>query len=370
MNFFTTYSSTPILGVILLFCVLVVIYIKSYKYPTFDSPIRKIAGGLLILILCLYAVQDTDYFHYIEALSDFRRGYNRHFEDIYVYIAEFVEYDNFLFRLCIWGTALACFYKTISVLKIPTGVVLFFFCSFFLLRFSYARVSVAMAIGLLGYTYLISSKNVFSTLNFWGLTLIIFSLFCHKSALFWIPIFLISLFPLNKKRMFFLILIYPILIYGLNYYINDFLSIDSEETAMQSMQSYMSAKKKAVGISQIIRLTLIRVPYYLPLLIIVHSVFKGYYQHSSTIHQQIYNVCFYILYFSSTFLFVSGVNANVIHYRLLYYALLPLSLLFALYRIKGIYKSGILLVSTFGILGSLYELLYSYYTASLLEIYR
>ena len=180
MNIFQSFSSTPILGVIFLYILLLCVYKEAYVYHFISSKKKFFGGIFLVLILCLYAVQDTDYFHYMQELNRIKLGYISNLEDVYIALAGYVNYEYISFRLIVWGIALLLFVLSIYRINQPISLVLFYFVSMYMLRFAYARVSLAMAMGIFGYTFLIKPINKSYISYIVGILIIFCSVFSVK----------------------------------------------------------------------------------------------------------------------------------------------------------------------------------------------
>lgn len=364
MNTFL-YNPLLILIMMCLYICIVTYYKPAYlKQKNFSNP-KNLFGVFLIFIFSLYAVQDTDYFHYIDALEDLSRGGFSHFEDIYIDIASYVDYQNIHFRMIVWGAALVLFVLSIKRLGISLPLVLFFFAALFIMKFSYARASLAMAFGVFGYTFLAKPIR-FRLLSFTiGVLLISASLLFHKSASFWILIFLCSIIQLKKPRLGILLLLYPVGVYfSTRYGLDYFLASVSDDFAENAM-GYMSKDALDHGLNYYVRMILTRTPYYLMFLGIIISVFKGNYQQLPSHEKKIINISFYIIYFSSFFLFDFGVNTSVMYYRFLYYSIMPLSMLMAIFYKSGINLKLLKYSVILGVSGCIFDFLYSYYNATL-----
>lgn len=335
-------------------------YTLTYRHNN-----NKYRGGvLLIMIFTLFAVQDTDYFHYIDLLDSLAQGRSTHVEEIYVGISSIVNFKNIPFRLIVWGTAILLYVVSIKRLDIPIPLVLFFFSAIFILKFSYARASLAMSIGLLGYVFCIRPLKIRMLSIIIGVLLVFVSLIFHKSAIFWLLIFGCSFVKLDKLSLWTLLFLYPVFVlftkmYGVNY----FFALVSDELA-DSASAYMKAIASArMGLNYYVRILLERTPYYLMLFGIILSVINGKYQNLKSFERRIINVSFYIIYFSSFFLFDFGVNTSIMYYRFLYFSILPLPLMMAIFYTNGICLKLIKFSLVFGITACLYNFLYSFYNA-------
>lgn len=177
------------------FVMMNIVFIVAYYNRNRSYPVQ--ITWILALIFCLYAFWDTDYFsfRYIfhTELDDFR-------DPLYTYIG-MVSFESYtIFRLLIWGTALYLFKRTVDRFDISYNVAAYIFTVFFLLTFSYARVSLGMAMYFYGLSFLLrpNQENRFWSIV-WGLAMVGASYFGHRSLLALIMLTPLALIKLNKK---------------------------------------------------------------------------------------------------------------------------------------------------------------------------
>ena len=344
-----------------------------YIYKPTISPYKSISatreryGLLLIMIICLFSVQDTDYYHYQTALRAISKGAILHFEDVYYTIGEIVSYNYFLFRFVVWGSAFALFCWSAKRLKVPLPVVMFFFVTMYLTKFSYARASLAMSIGFFGYTFIIKPIRLTLISYILGISTIIISLYFHKSAVFMIPVYVLSSFKLNKYSLGIALILFP---FGY-YFISEFgISLlmnidDTENSTIISAQGYLMRDASNKGIAVIILHFLERTPYYIIVYLIYKIIRNKNYDMLNYSQRSICNVVLYVVAFASLFLFDYSINTSVLYYRFLYYSILPLSMilpiLLKLERNSRLFK----IAYTMGFYSVIYSILYSFYNAYL-----
>lgn len=355
-----------ILLVLLGYIVLRYIYKPAIDSNKVISAKQKRLGMFLIIILCLFAVQDTDYFHYETALKEMSQGFILHFEDIYYAIGDMVSYNYLLFRLVIWGSAFTLFCWSVKRLNVPLVMSLFFFVTMYLTKFSYARASLAMSIGLLGFTFLVKPIKLKWVSYLCGIAVIIVSFIFHKSAVFMIPVYILSLFRINKYTIGIACLLIPLGYYFISEYgISMLMSTDGNDLIANSAQGYLMKDLSNKGIAILILQYLERIPYYIILYIIVQGVINKEYILLPYYQRSIFNVIIYVIVFASLFLFDYAMNTDVLYYRFLYYSILPLSVALPL-LLKIERKRKLLKVAyTMGFFAVIYNILYSFYNAYL-----
>lgn len=355
-----------ILLVLLGFVVLRHIYKPALAMNKEVSAVHKNIGVFIIIAICLYSVQDTDYFHYKTALIAMSHGAILHFEDVYYSIGEIVSYNYLLFRLVVWGSAFTFFCWSVKRLNVTIQVALFFFVTMYLTKFCYARASLAMSIGLLGYTFLVKPVRFKWISYFLGILIIATSLHFHKSAIFMIPMYMLSFFKLNKFSIGVSLFLFPLGYYLISEYgIVLLMGADNSDAIANSAQSYLMKDVGNKGIASIIQRVLERVPYYIILYIIISSIINKTYALLPSYQRSVFNLVIYVIAFSSLFLFNYNVNTEVMYYRFLYYSILPLSVVLPiLLRITG-HPNMLKLAYTMGFYATVYNVLYSFYIAYL-----
>ena len=364
MNIFEIFWTELTVCNAILYCILVSLCFPSYTEKRFHFCKNRFLIYAFLLLFCLIAVHDADYFHYIQALNCLKKGYPSNLEDVYLMIAEFCNYQNLQFRAIVWGGAILIFSIAIKRLDLHESLVLFFFVTLFLLRFSYARASLSMSIALLGFTYIIRPKyqKVFSIAG--GIALILCSLYFHKSAIFWIPIFILSLIQFKRFWLCVLLLIFPFLtVFLTGYVIPYFITGLGSDIVASSFQHYTSEWSRTYGISGYIKIILSRSPYYLFLLSFIVSCLNKKHERLSFSEKAILNCTFFIIYLSSIFLFSS--STYVLYYRFLYFAILPMSLSLCIMKRYHFYTNIIRIILYLGATSSLYELSYAFYVSIL-----
>lgn len=183
------------------------IFVLAYIYRRKQH--RVSITWFFFLLFCLFAFWDTDYFSFAnifyKGLDDFR-------DIIYKYFGNISLGSYILFRLYIWGIAIFLVYKTSLRFGLNANTMCFVFTLFFMLTFSYARASLGMAFFFYGLSYLIIPKG--NDINKYIVIVICFILaYCsHRSLAVLILLSPLSLLKLSKKKIFVLLLSFPIMI--------------------------------------------------------------------------------------------------------------------------------------------------------------
>lgn len=172
---------------------------------------------ILNLVFCLYAFWDIDYFNladgYYAGLKDFR-------DYLYTLFIPISFHSYIIFRLYIWGAALFIYYLILRFNNINPNIGIYIFSFFFLLTFSYARVSLGMVFYFCGLSILISKQYNFFNKGILIILCFIFSYWAHRSMAFLIVLTPLIYLPLKRKIIFICICIIPLFSIAIDYGIN------------------------------------------------------------------------------------------------------------------------------------------------------
>ena len=197
----------------------------------------------LVVFFCLVAFWDTDYFSFArifyEEIEEFR-------DPIYKYISSVCFGSYIIFRFIIWGGALYLVYRTSVRLKLNRNKFIYIFAVFFLLTFSYARVSLAMALYYYGLSLLIISdrRSKLSRIIYVGIIFIV-AFWAHRSII--LPILLTPLIYLHltKRKIILTLIILPILFIGIKYILGNIIEgvlLIGESAFTESAVGYASSQ--------------------------------------------------------------------------------------------------------------------------------
>lgn len=251
-------SNIVILGII--FLLLKPVYFERKRISNLNYSIAL----FFIVLFSLFSFWGADWFNYQSIFDELKRKetFRGHMEDIYVFSIRYIFHYYYEFRLVVWGIALFLFHLTIKRLNLNIQLSWFIFGVIFLPVFSYARVSLAMAVMIYGATLLYDSSINKSRSFCLGVLLILFSAFLHKSALLGILILIVSYFynpAYSKNSGYYLLVLFCISILIIRFVISQFMSIDfsdsDEYTQMITNrgQGSMSEEATAGFISKYVR---------------------------------------------------------------------------------------------------------------------
>lgn len=183
-------------------------------YLNRNKSVTKYTPWILTLLFCLYAFWDQDYFNFAEnfydGLKDFRD---------YLYLPlSYISLGSYvIFRLFIWGIALILYYNTSKRFNLNKNISIFVFNLFFLLTFSYARVSLGMASYFYGLSFILISKKeslIFRLIC--AICLFTFALMAHRSMVFLIILTPLCFIRVSKFTIVVSLILIPIIVYSLN----------------------------------------------------------------------------------------------------------------------------------------------------------
>lgn len=350
---------------ILLFLIIWLYFRKQHAFYNTKHQIRKENKWSIVFVLlfCIFPFYCSDYYHYWIDFVEIKSGGISNWEDVYYEIAKVCS-SYWQFRVLVWGVAIFFIIKIIKLVDMPQQNALYIFISLYLVWFSYARVSLSMAIIYLGLAIAIQSQNKKQMLL--GLIVCASAYFFHKSAPFGIVVALLSYFLINagKKSMLLFFLIVAFSVSFLSQYLANFMgdSIALEDDAVQATaQIYLDSERSASGIGQRVGEILQRIPYYLLAYNYLYLIRNGKLKNASMSIKCFANASFICILLSSLFLFDLGFNTYAFYYRFLNFAMIP-STIFMVYcfseRINPRLTKCALISGTFA---SFYYMIYSAY---------
>lgn len=332
---------------IISFVLMNIIYIVAYYNRNKRYPVQ--ITWILILVFCLYAFWDTDYFsfRYIfhTELEDFR-------DPLYSYIGE-ISFDSYtIFRLLIWGTAIYLFRRTVDRLNISYNVAAYIFTVFFLLTFSYARVSLGMAMYFYGISFIIrpNQANKFWSIV-WGLIFIGCSYFGHRSMLALIALTPLALVQLNRK-IFIMIAITGVALSGLastllNDIVSGTLSLSNElGAAGEAAEKYANIE---IELEYNWKFTLMRnLRFYSFYVAMAYITWKIVFSRDSKLIssdiKRLATISLGILIFAVNFIVLPNWGADTIGYRYLYMLGIPVCLILSYFATHNLSKPRTILL--------------------------
>ena len=338
---------------------------KSRNNVNFVSRNGVIVAMFSILYLCVFAFYDTDYYHYMEIFHSVYRGEIFHIEEAYLPIAIFANDNYVIFRLCIWGGAVLFALLAFKRFELPMSLVTLFFLSVVVLKFGYARVSLALAMATYGYSLIIKpiSHRILSC--FFGVAIVYVASFFHNSAIFYVLVLMLSLIAPNagKKSIIGLACIYPIMIYIFQQYGGELILeyINNEENAQGALSYVYGDFYGYQGVGVRIRTFLERVPFFISLFLAIYIRWKGIHNTMPYYMKIVINLCIFAILSALMFSFKTSVNTYTFYYRFLYFAMLPMVSLVVYCLVNRLALRIVSLIFWSGLISTSFNLLYSLY---------
>ena len=312
-----------------LFCFIFYLFIvlkywKSYTREFVDRR-RSVMFRFLVVLYVLLSFYNGDFWHY-QSYVKFNDPLYQPSELYYVWLAEFVNHNYLLFRFFVWGLALFLILRTAKNFKIHQESFLFFFFTLYISIFDYARVSLALALYFLGISKILSPQKG----NFiMGVLIMISSVLFHNSI---IPLILFSILlvlPFNKSIIVILFILLPTLTGFIDAILMNLIGLDVTglEEITYKLNHYNQLEGTEYSILEKFRIFLVYLTFYIPFALCTYVI---HFKNESNIFPyfitQIYKILYLIVLLATCCLFLNTEN-NVLFYRYLYMAMIPISVL-------------------------------------------
>ena len=286
----------------------------------------RILGFVFVLLFCLYPYWGGDYFHSMHSFEDIKAGAYNHFEDVYGWIISWAQ-SYTIFRFIVWGSALTILFFTYKRVNHNFDLILFYFGALYMVRFSYARASLAMAIILFGMTFIYKpfGKHKFIS-YFLGALVICCSEFFHRSALVGIlsAFFTLILIKNTKKKVLLLIVLIPFASIVVSYMLGSLLDMSFETIDASidgKLDRYTSGESGERGIASRISAFLQNTPMYLSVLAFLILVINNRIEKFSMIERSFAYYMFIIMLIVIGLSMDVGYNTDVISLRIMCFAM-------------------------------------------------
>lgn len=333
---------------------------------------KIVCSYLLMMLFCLIPFFGGDFFHYYQNYVAVKNGEFTHLEGVYAWFIKNCCGSYYIFRFGVWGMALFLTLKAYKRIDVDFQLVLFFFGVIYLPWFSYARVSLAMSFIFLGLSYIakpIKRRRVFSIIL--GLSLILISEVFHRSAFIGIVCALASILfrhP-NRKSIFVLCILFPIVTIALSFVLNQFMNIDlgyDDFITGRHRDDYLNSEVRggiSMGLGPYIMVVFSRAPLFIIAAMYVYCVYKGYFNYFANSTKIISSYAFILIMLAFAFSFDLGYNTYTIYYRTLNFAHIPSAVFLAKLHSLGIAPKMFKLIYYSSLFGVFYTLVYSSYCA-------
>ena len=336
---------------LLLFWLLyVVVFAYTFRKTMLPSLRNKQSSDVtkwFLLFFTLFAVFyciNADYFRYRDWI------YGRDFtfwtkEKIYVYIILFCrslpfDYPFEVFRFIIWGGAVLIAYHTFQMYrgKVLPGLTVVFLFVLYSGTFCYARASLAMAVYFFGIALYLLYKQ--PLIRFLGIGIAVSSYLFHHEMLIGLVILPCIFLPFEKKGFSILSIV---LVMVVAIVLSHFSSIqeivntvfDSDELS-EKVEDINDKEQRAFRLSTLISYLC----FYYPIYLIARNFWKKYVPLSI---KGMYRISFAIVMASIALMIITGIR-SVYTYRVLYIAMIPISLITCYCYNNGDFKKRQLLI--------------------------
>ncbi len=301
------------------------------------------ASYLILLYFTAYAVfycVNSDYFRYREWLN-VPAFVNWQKEQVYTYIIMFcrslpTRHSFELFRLIVWGGGLLLVFCTTQMGRrfLNPELVLMFLFVFFCGHFSYARVSLAMAVFFMGVGICMWVKHPLAKIL--GVGVAMCSYFFHHELIVGVALLPCMLLPFERKRAKkYSLILFAVIVAGI-IYINSNLALLEDifgNDEMADKIEYFNEKEQgAFRMSTFINYLNIFYPFFL----ITMSFHKHKCRRKAV--AGMYRITFVLLMVTLAFFIVSG-ERSIYAYRVLYIMIIPLSIMIAYCYNQGFFKN-------------------------------
>lgn len=314
----------------------------------------------LLLVILVSAGSNSDWYSYQDMVwnYDLHVGASNYGEPFYGYLINAVNQNYLLFRLCVWGGAfvLSCF--TFKRFGVNVNSATFFLISVYLIRFNYARASLAFSSYFLGLSFLLRPIKgqrilsfVLTVLFFWG------AYEFHYSLLPVILLSVMAFLPLDKPFVVIILLLSLPLLASI---INNNLDFFDSDYIASKLETYEERDDGRANFLGIIAKILMYGAFVIPILISSRVMTK----HNRLIDlpiKRLFRVMIGIFIFALTFLFM-GYKTEVFFYRYLFMTMIPLAVICVyLYRGKMMSKTMFTVILGWGIMSTVQPLLTGLY---------
>ena len=301
-------------------------------------------GGFMLFLISSFINADFfSYQGYVRGFSKQEMGYMGVLDYLILYV---IGRNFIIFRMFVWWGALFLVLHTNKRFKGDNFLVAYSLFAMFLLEFSYARATLAMAVYFYGLSFLcIPLKRWEKLSTLLGLSIILFSYTFHRSMAFLIVATPFVFITINKKNLIILLLLFPVAVGWLSELF--FSTIDnqtiSDELIMGKLEGYSDRdwteelNLKGLFLTWINYITIYA-------MVIVGAILavgkKG--KNLPTSYIRFIKISIIIVLIASLFLFIDIPN-DIFYYRILIMAVIPITLFFCYLYSKRLISNTIFL---------------------------
>lgn len=356
VNFVQGATFAQCLYCFVLYCFLLLFSLRGnvsnlYLKKDFIGGRRFLFCGLLLFALTAFI--GGDFFHYHELMSEYRGqvfgDQEIGLEAFYQYLISYIDGNYFLFRLVVWGGSLILIQYAIRLFGANMYHTLFLILAGFIITFSYARATLAMAVLSIGIAFICiaSEENIKKRVLYTiiGFVIMACSVNFHRSML---PVVILAagwiLMPWKKQIAKYSLLLFPIFVLICSIMLEKafeelFMVANTmeDETGTFHRAEYYAEQEAAISnINGYIRLAFHYAAFYLPFLIIGNITrSKEILDKMDNRSIWLYQIIYLIFIFATAFIFLDF-ESSVLFDRYLYMSFIPMSILIAYLKDSGV----------------------------------
>lgn len=353
------------LGLSLLFNISFFLYVivnfrRSVVSPLWQNtrPNKWLLLFSFLLIIFVSPGSSSDWYSYQDLVwnYDLTPGATNHGEPIYRHIVSLVNQNYLLFRIIVWGGAFLLSCMVFNRMGININVAVYFLISVFLLRFNYARATLAMASYFQGLSLLLKPNKNRRVLSFLLAALFLWGAYeFHISMLPVLLLTIVAFLPLDKPYVLIPLLVFlPILA---TYISNHFYFIDllEDETIVNSFNRYSEREGVTSNIMGIIANIIMYGAFVIPI-IVTTLIVASFNKQIDVYIKRLYRVTISIALFASSFLFMEF-QSLIFVYRFLFMTFIPITVICVyLYQNRMMSKPVFSFVVLWGVLSNMQPL--------------
>lgn len=319
----------------------------------------------MFLLLTSYAVLDYtggDFFGYYSLYQNSKMyGSTLHMEPVYGWLIRHTG-NYYQWRFAVWGGATLLWVMTIKRMKQDVDYAALMFLLLVFYNFVAGRQTIGFSFIFFGLSVLLCRDKGKIIQLLMGVALILCSLYFHRTMIVYCILLLFAMIPFRKWGIYILLLAFPVLFYGFDTFMKDFVNLIGglAEDSSERMQFYLNSDFRAVSnIFGIIRTVIERLPVFL---LLGYSVYTVLIKNSKQpfIYETLLRLTFLLIYIS--FLFSGQEVSAYIAPRFWDAALFPMTLFASYYMFSQRERTFIRVCTFMLIFAKLFYVFYEVYS--------
>lgn len=304
------------------------LYGRNRHHPHRLCTVLMLAG---LWLYCLTDYTDGDFYHYYTLVAKWTRFEAFYpLEDIYQHLIHITGGNYLLFRIAVWTPACVLFVLTAKRLQVNLNHALFLVVACHFTTFAYARITLALAVAIYGYTIVMRPYRGRNGWRAAGLLLMALSPLLHRSmAVFLLFVLISRLIPFSRRNITLILCLLPVAAIAAQIVLSDYLTLlAGNEVLMEKAAGYATDEHEAANWKGLIQDTLCCAPFFVPLYYMARRFdFEGMRDRCAREIYLLYKLLFVIAFAAVAMLIVVKGNTVFFH-RFLFMSVIPLSLVF------------------------------------------